>query len=420
MGGAILVCAVCIILWYNRSHYGKLGAMMNKQFTRAVVCVALASMMSLPALAQKTSDPNIKVAGLAQWQQKKRIDIKALSERQVVHGEASIFFVREVDADAPQTSVNIAVNGRYQVSLQAGHFSQVISCSGINELSAVITGQKSNNLLFNAKQFDLQSRGTYFFFVEVDEQGVSAISPMSHDYAVQYILDNEMRYQAHQVSRVEKTGCTTPISPPPAEPVPVPDEPVASEPIKLELEILFDNDKAIIKPEYHAQIADVARFMQEQPNLTAVIEGHTDDQASDEYNQALSQRRVDAVRLLLVEQYSIEPTRLSAIGYGESRPRVSNETREGRRQNRRVVVLFSGQATAKPPVFTSKQADEQPSGEQMSEQVSETVVHNEQPSSEQAKTPVQNEQAPSEQTPSEQAPSEQTPSKPTGDKPTNE
>lgn len=357
---------------------------MNKRLFYGVLGGAMMGVMGVPALAQQTTDPNTKVVGLAKWQQKKRIDIKALSERQVVHGEASIFFVREVDEDAPQTSVNLAINGRYQGSLQAGHFSQVISCSGINELSATTTGQKSNDLLFNAKQFDLQSRGTYFFFVEVDEQGVSAISPMSHDYAVQYILDNEMRYQAHQVSRVEKTGCTTPITPPPiTEPELPPEEPVASEPVKMELEILFDNDKAVIKPEYYNQIADVARFMQEQPNLTAVIEGHTDNQASESYNQALSQRRVDAVRQLLIEQYGIDANRLSAIGYGESRPRVSNDTRESRRQNRRVVVLFSGQSTAQPTTaLISELVDERTHDVPVGEQ-SAHLEHNEQPPSEQ-------------------------------------
>lgn len=331
---------------------------MKQQFTKKLlcVCVAMVGVMTTSTLAntssdkqtttttRMTKDTNTKIVGTAQWQNQKRIDIKALSERSVAQGEASIFFVREVDADEPETSVNIAVNGRYQISLQAGRFSQVNSCSGINELSTNITDNKSNDLSSNAKRFDLQSRGTYFFFVEVDDSRVSSISPMSHDYAVQYILDNEMQYQTHQVSRVDKSNCIKRITPPPlVESELPPKEPVAVTPVTMELEILFETDKAVVRPEYQEQITKVAQFMRENQNVTAVVEGHTDSRASDEYNQQLAQRRVEAVRQILIDKHGIDGRRLSAIGYGESRPKATNDTQEGRRQNRRVLVSFSGQ-----------------------------------------------------------------------------
>ncbi|MFP3398519.1 OmpA family protein, partial [Brevibacterium sp. SIMBA_078] len=64
-----------------------------------------------------------------------------------------------------------------------------------------------------------------------------------------------------------------------------------------------------------------------------------DSRASDSYNQALSQRRVDAVKSVLITEFGITPDRLSAVGYGESKPRASNDTVEGRQLNRRVVAI---------------------------------------------------------------------------------
>lgn len=67
------------------------------------------------------------------------------------------------------------------------------------------------------------------------------------------------------------------------------------------------------------------------------IAGHTDDTGSEEANQVLSRERAQAVKDFLVEYYGIDPDRLVARGYGESRPVASNETEEGRARNRRVV-----------------------------------------------------------------------------------
>ncbi|WP_349773448.1 OmpA family protein [Psychrobacter sp. WY6] len=70
-----------------------------------------------------------------------------------------------------------------------------------------------------------------------------------------------------------------------------------------------------------------------------MIEGHTDSRASDSYNQALSQRRVNAVKEVLISQFGIGAERLTAIGYGESQPIATNSTTEGRQLNRRVVAV---------------------------------------------------------------------------------
>lgn len=86
----------------------------------------------------------------------------------------------------------------------------------------------------------------------------------------------------------------------------------------IELEVLFETDKSVVQPEYYSKISEVAEFMAQYPNTMVTIEGHTDSRASEQYNQALSQRRVDAVKEVLIAQFGIDPERLNASGYGES------------------------------------------------------------------------------------------------------
>ncbi|MGO2340187.1 MAG: OmpA family protein, partial [Psychrobacter sp.] len=148
------------------------------------------------------------------------------------------------------------------------------------------------------------------------------------------------RYQTHQISRVVP-NCPAPVlATPPVTPPPVVEQPaVLTEKVTIDLEVLFETDKAIVRPEYYTKIAELAEFMAQYPNTIATIEGHTDSRASDSYNQALSQRRVDAVKESLITQFGVSADRLRAIGYGESQPRASNETAEGRQLNRRVIAV---------------------------------------------------------------------------------
>ncbi len=115
---------------------------------------------------------------------------------------------------------------------------------------------------------------------------------------------------------------------------PVPDK------LCLNLKTEFDSDKADIKPEFHDEIAKVADFMKENPTVTALVEGHTDNVGSAEHNMQLSQRRAESVVNYLVEKFGIERSRLSAKGYGETRRIAYNNTPEGRAKNRRVNVIL--------------------------------------------------------------------------------
>ena len=77
------------------------------------------------------------------------------------------------------------------------------------------------------------------------------------------------------------------------------------------------------------------------PGLKLEVEGHADSRGTDDYNQNLSDRRAESVRNYLVSQ-NIQPTMITAKGFGESRPVASNDTAAGQQQNRRVEVIVSG------------------------------------------------------------------------------
>jgi OOP family OmpA-OmpF porin len=99
--------------------------------------------------------------------------------------------------------------------------------------------------------------------------------------------------------------------------------------------IYFDFDKTTLRPESFPELEKLVDMMNTNENLEIEISGHTDDKGSDDYNQKLSQGRAEAVREYVVEQ-GIDGNRISAVGYGESKPETSNDTEEGRQINRRV------------------------------------------------------------------------------------
>jgi OOP family OmpA-OmpF porin len=110
---------------------------------------------------------------------------------------------------------------------------------------------------------------------------------------------------------------------------------------RQELLVNFDYNRSEVKPQYDNEIEDFAEFMEVYGNTNVVIEGHTDSRGSDAYNQALSERRANAVRDELVNENGIAAERVSTVGYGESRPVSSNDTDAGRAQNRRIEAVIS-------------------------------------------------------------------------------
>ncbi|WP_345006199.1 OmpA family protein [Snuella lapsa] len=101
--------------------------------------------------------------------------------------------------------------------------------------------------------------------------------------------------------------------------------------------ILFDTGKSTIKAQSAAVLKDIISILKEYPTAKFTVEGHTDSTGSDATNQKLSDARANAVKEYLVEN-GINEFRLSALGYGESKPIDTNKTRAGRANNRRVEI----------------------------------------------------------------------------------
>lgn len=110
-------------------------------------------------------------------------------------------------------------------------------------------------------------------------------------------------------------------------------------------DVLFESGRAELKKGSAANLNRLVTFLNDHTDRSVAIEGYTDSVGSQEYNQALSQRRADAVRSYLMTQ-DISPARLTASGMGESDPVAGNESATGRQQNRRVEVIISNPAAA--------------------------------------------------------------------------
>ena len=132
-----------------------------------------------------------------------------------------------------------------------------------------------------------------------------------------------------------------PAAPAAAAPAPaVAAAPVASK-VTYAADAFFDFDKSVLKPEGKAKLDDLASKVG-GINLEVVIAvGHTDATGPDGYNQALSNRRAEAVKAYLVSK-GIESNRVYTEGKGEAQPIADNSTREGRSKNRRVEVEVVG------------------------------------------------------------------------------
>ena len=104
--------------------------------------------------------------------------------------------------------------------------------------------------------------------------------------------------------------------------------------------VTFENNSAQLTPNSTLTLDSVADILKQRPNFRIQVRGHTDNTGSEDYNMRLSQGRADAVMEYLVSR-GVPADRLSAAGYGESQPVASNDTADGRAQNRRVALEFT-------------------------------------------------------------------------------
>lgn len=140
-----------------------------------------------------------------------------------------------------------------------------------------------------------------------------------------------------------KTADGCPAPEPVAEPAPAPAPALAPAaapaPKKLVLEgVNFDHDKATLREDAHPILDQAAEGLKEWGDVKVEVAGYTDSRGKDKYNLKLSQRRAEAVRAYLISK-GVAADRLTAKGFGETKPVADNKTAEGRFKNRRVELI---------------------------------------------------------------------------------
>lgn len=180
--------------------------MLNTTFRTSVFTVALLGLTA----CQSTSLPFAKKSDIAtnahashvghvNWQNSGNSPL--LKQADIADKQANLVFIRPASELGEQSSVNIALNGEYLVSLQGNHYTQTQVCAGMASLSGQITGKKSNDLNAQAQTLNLQAKQNHYFLVNVNTDNQTAITAITPAQAQGYIVNTS--YQAHQISRVQ-------------------------------------------------------------------------------------------------------------------------------------------------------------------------------------------------------------------------
>jgi OOP family OmpA-OmpF porin len=148
---------------------------------------------------------------------------------------------------------------------------------------------------------------------------------------------------------VDKWGCPTIIEPPvyPHKPEICPASSLGEVAhdnngcfVVIHPNVLFSSDSTQVKKDLAPHLAVVGKFLQEHAAYKVEIQGNADSTGPEDYNQRLSLYRALSLRMILVDEYGVDPARITAVAYGEDRPIASNSTAAGRRANRRVTLLL--------------------------------------------------------------------------------
>lgn len=119
-------------------------------------------------------------------------------------------------------------------------------------------------------------------------------------------------------------------------------------------DVLFDSGKFTLRPLAREKLAKISGIVLAYPSLNLAVEGNTDSVGTEAFNQDLSEKRAEGVRSYLTQQ-GVPETSTTATGFGKTRPIASNDTSEGRQQNRRVELVVSGEVIGTKIVAISLQ-----------------------------------------------------------------
>jgi OOP family OmpA-OmpF porin len=112
-----------------------------------------------------------------------------------------------------------------------------------------------------------------------------------------------------------------------------------TEAVSIKMNVKFPSNSSVISKDNYSEIQKVADFMKQFDETNVVVEGYSDDRGAAAYNKSLSQKRADAVRMTLINEFKLDAKRVSAMGYGEESPIADNNTAAGRSENRRVIAV---------------------------------------------------------------------------------
>ena len=122
---------------------------------------------------------------------------------------------------------------------------------------------------------------------------------------------------------------------------PQPSPPPSERPV-VTLNVFFEFNSDKILPKYYDDLNKLGEVLSRHPGYRFQIEGHTDSVGSEPYNQSLSEKRARSVKQYLVQNFTVASEHLRVAGYGENKPRTTNDTETGRSVNRRVEFVNLG------------------------------------------------------------------------------
>ena len=165
--------------------------------------------------------------------------------------------------------------------------------------------------------------GLNFYFGNVTPKPAAVAAPLDSDG--DGVTDDMDRCPGTPAgTRVDSDGCPLAVAQ------------VAS----IKLKVNFGFDSTTVEEKFFSDLGELAAFLKRFEDVQVDVEGHTDSIGPEDYNQQLSQRRAQAVVDYLVNEHGIAASRLEPKGYGESQPVASNDTAEGRAENRRVMATL--------------------------------------------------------------------------------
>jgi len=236
--------------------------------------------------------------------------------------------VTSIRYDGPEGRSGLEVMRNYQQALEAGGFETILFCvrddcterGGISSFWDSARGIIGMPTTWDRSIYLLaRNEGTFVGLLSVETSKGTNVMP---HVAVTLVETEEM--EGDQITFVEASAI---------------EEAFAKDGRIAIYDIYFDFDSADLRPESDAQLAELARFLEERPELKIIIVGHTDSLGGFDYNLSLSQKRAQAVADALVSRYKVERGRLTPAGAGMLAPASTNRSEEGRALNRRVEVV---------------------------------------------------------------------------------